>query len=431
MLTQIESARKNIITKEMRAVAKYENVYAKYIRDGIANGTIVILKNNLKKFNPKFRIVGIGKGLKIKVNANIGTSPLSVNLKYEKEKVLTSIKYGADAVMDLSTGGNIQQIRKMVIETSTLPIGTVPVYGLICELSRKGRKFTDATKEQMFNEVEKQLADGVDFVTIHCGLNLKALNVLKKNKRLVGIVSRGGSFLAEWMSHNKKENPFYEYYNDLVKLVKKYDAVISLGDGLRPGCIADNTDEAQITELKTLGELQQYAIKRNVQTMIEGPGHVPINNIEKNIKLQKKYCHNAPFYVLGPLTTDIAPGYDHITSAIGGALAGYFGADFLCYVTPAEHLSLPNLEDVKNGIVAARIAAHSAEIAKGSSRAESRVYKDSSKIDYELSKARKNFDWKRQKELSLDPYEFERRVSAKSKDVCSMCGEFCAMKRRI
>ncbi|HAM38801.1 MAG TPA: phosphomethylpyrimidine synthase [Elusimicrobia bacterium] len=422
-MTQIESAKKNIITKEMQSVAKYENVPSKYIRDGIVKGTIVILKNNLRKNDTKFRIVGIGKGLKIKVNANIGTSPLNVNQKYEEQKVLISIKYGADVIMDLSTGGNIQKIRKMVIGISKLPVGTVPIYGLICDLASKGKKFINATPKQMFEEVEKQLSDGIDFVTIHCGLNLKALNILKKKKRLVGIVSRGGSFIAEWMSHNKKENPFYEYYDDLVKLVKKYDAVISLGDGLRPGCIADNTDEAQIAELKTLGELQQYAFRRNVMTMIEGPGHIPINNIEKNIKLQKKYCHNAPFYVLGPLTTDIAPGYDHITSAIGGALAGYFGADFLCYVTPAEHLSLPNIDDVKNGIIASRIAAHSAEIARG--------YKDSLKIDYELSKARKNFDWKKQKELALDPFEFERRLSAKSKDVCSMCGEFCAMKRKI
>ena len=330
----------------------------------------------------------------VSINALIFDSILTVNQKYEEQKVLISIKYGADVIMDLSTGGNIQKIRKMVIGISKLPVGTVPIYGLICDLASKGKKFINATPKQMFEEVEKQLSDGIDFVTIHCGLNLKALNILKKKKRLVGIVSRGGSFIAEWMSHNKKENPFYEYYDDLVKLVKKYDAVISLGDGLRPGCIADNTDEAQIAELKTLGELQQYAFRRNVMTMIEGPGHIPINNIEKNIKPQKKYCHNAPFYVLGPLTTDIAPGYDHITSAIGGALAGYFGADFLCYVTPAEHLSLPNIDDVKNGIIASRIAAHSAEIARG--------YKDSLKIDYELSKARKNFDWKRQKELSLE-----------------------------
>jgi phosphomethylpyrimidine synthase len=421
--TQIELARKNIITKEMQSVAKYEGISAEYIRKSVANGTIVVLKNNLRPANSKFRVVGIGKGLKIKVNANIGTSPKSKNISYEHKKVLTAIKYGADAVMDLSTGGNISKIRKMVIKTSTIPIGTVPIYGLICDLSRKGKKFINTSAQQMFDEIENQLADGIDFVTVHCGLTLKALNILKKRKRLVGIVSRGGSFLAEWMLHNKKENPLYENYDELLKIVKKYDAVISLGDGLRPGCIADNTDEAQIEELKTLGKLQQYALKRNVQTMIEGPGHVPLNNIEKNIKLQKKYCHNAPFYVLGPLTTDIAPGYDHITSAIGGALAGYFGADFLCYVTPAEHLSLPNVEDVKNGVIASRIAAHSAEIARG--------YKNSLKIDYELSKARKNFNWKRQKMFSIDPYEFEKRLSAKSKDVCSMCGEFCAMKRKI
>ncbi|HAX61414.1 MAG TPA: phosphomethylpyrimidine synthase [Elusimicrobia bacterium] len=422
-MTQIESAKKKIITNEMQQVAKDEQVSADFIRKGVADGTIVILKNNFRLPTSDFRIVGIGKNLKIKVNANIGTSPMHSNIRYEKQKVLTAIKYGADAVMDLSTGGNISQIRKMVIEASTVPVGTVPIYGLICELSRRKKRFVNATANQMLDEIEKQLADGIDFVTVHCGLTLKALSILKKKKRLVGIVSRGGSFLAEWMTYNKKENPLYENFDKLVSIVKKYDGVISLGDGLRPGCIADNTDAAQIEELKTLGHLQKYALARNVQTMIEGPGHVPLNQIEKNIKLEKRYCHNAPFYVLGPLTTDIAPGYDHITSAIGGALAGYYGADFLCYVTPSEHLTLPDLEDVKNGVVASRIAAHSAEIARG--------YKNSLRRDYELSKARKNFDWKKQKELSINPSEFEKRISAKSKDVCSMCGEFCAMKRKI
>lgn len=423
-MTQIEFSKKNIITKEMQEVAKYERVSAVFIRNCVANGTIVILKNNRRKSNTKFRVVGIGKNLKIKVNANIGSSPVNVNIRYEKQKVLTAIKYGADAVMDLSTGGNISRIRKMVIETSNVPVGTVPLYGLICALSHRKKRFAEsASAEQMLEEVEKQLSDGVDFVTLHCGLTLKAIEILKKKKRLVGIVSRGGSFLAEWMIHNKKENPFYENFDEVINISKKYDAVISLGDGLRPGCIADNTDAAQIEELKTLGKLQKYALVRNVQTMIEGPGHVPLNQIEKNIKLEKKYCNNAPFYVLGPLTTDIAPGYDHITSAIGGALAGYYGADFLCYVTPSEHLTLPDLEDVKNGVIASRIAAHSAEIARG--------YKNSLQTDYELSKARKNFNWKKQKALSINPFEFEKRISAKSKDVCSMCGEFCAMKRKI
>ncbi|MBI5574198.1 MAG: phosphomethylpyrimidine synthase ThiC [Elusimicrobia bacterium] len=422
-MTQIEAAKKNIITKEMHSIAKYEGISAEFIRKGIANGTIVILRNHFRLPTSDFRLVGIGRNLRIKVNANIGTSPMNVNISYERQKVLTAIKYGADAVMDLSTGGNISKIREMVIKNSTVPVGTVPLYGLICELSRRKKRFADATAEQMFGEIEKQLSDGIDFVTIHCGITLKALKILKKKKRLVGIVSRGGSFLAEWMLHNKKENPLYENFDKLINIVKKYDAVISLGDGLRPGCIADNTDDAQIEELKTLGELQKHALKNGVQTMIEGPGHIPINNIEKNVVLEKKYCHNAPFYVLGPLTTDIAPGYDHITSAIGGALAGYYGADFLCYVTPAEHLTLPDLEDVKNGVIASRIAAHSAEIARG--------YKNSLQRDYGLSKARKNFNWKKQKALSINPSEFEKRLSAKSKDVCSMCGEFCAMKRKI
>lgn len=422
-MTQIEFAKKKIITKEMHAVARYENVPAGVVRDAVAKGTIVILKNNSRGSSSRFRVVGVGKGLKIKVNTNIGTSPMNCSMAYERKKLLTSIKYGTDTVMDLSTGGNISKIRKMVIKTSAVPVGTVPIYGLICELSRKRKKFADTNTAEMFYEIEKQLADGVDFITVHCGLTRRALEILKKKKRLVGIVSRGGAFLAEWMARNKKENPLYEYFDELLKITKKYDAVISLGDGLRPGCIADNTDAAQIEELITLGKLQKYAMKRGVQTMIEGPGHVPINRIEENVRLQKKYCQNAPFYVLGPLTTDIAPGYDHITSAIGGALAGYYGADFLCYVTPAEHLSLPDIEDVKNGVIASRIAAHSAEIARG--------YDSAKKIDYKLSEARKKFNWKKQKALSIDPYEFEKRLSAKGKDVCSMCGEFCAMKRKI
>ncbi|MBN1383653.1 MAG: phosphomethylpyrimidine synthase ThiC [Elusimicrobia bacterium] len=425
-MTQIEFAKNKVITKEMRAVAKCENVSAGFVCNSVAEGTAVILKNKIR--NPSaaadgIRITGVGKGLKIKVNANIGTSPMNCSMSYERKKLLTSVKYGADTVMDLSTGGDISRIRKMIIKTSAIPVGTVPVYGLICSLSQKRREFYDTNVTEMFYEIEKQLDDGVDFITVHCGLTYKALDILKKNKRLVGIVSRGGAFLAEWMTCNKKENPLYEHFDELLKIVKKYDAVISLGDGLRPGCIADNTDAAQIEELKTLGRLHRYALKRGVQTMIEGPGHIPLNRIEKNIKLQKKYCRNAPFYVLGPLTTDIAPGYDHITSAIGGALAGYYGADFLCYVTPAEHLSLPNIEDVRTGVIASRIAAHSAEIARNNNSSE--------KVDYKISEARKNFDWKKQKALSIDPYKFEERFSARKKDVCSMCGKFCAMKRKI
>ncbi|MEW6556973.1 MAG: phosphomethylpyrimidine synthase ThiC [Elusimicrobiota bacterium] len=422
-MRQIESARKNVVTKEMWEVAKHEQVSVDFIRKGVADGTIVILKNDFRLLTSNFRLVGIGKKLKIKVNANIGTSPLSCNVLYEKQKLFTAIKYGADTVMDLSTGGDVAQIRRTIIKHSTVPVGTVPIYALVCQASKKRKKFPTISIEQMFYEIESQLADGVDFITVHCGITLKALEILKKKKRLIGIVSRGGAFLAEWMLHNKKENPLYENFDNLLKIVKKYDAVISLGDGLRPGCIADNTDLAQIEELKILGELQRYALKRNVQTMIEGPGHIPINNIEKNVLLEKKYCHNAPFYVLGPLTTDIAPGYDHITAAIGGALAGYYGADFLCYVTPAEHLALPTIEDVKNGVIASRIAAHCARIARGN--------KNAIRVDYELSKARKNFNWKKQKKLSIDPSEFEKRCSAKNKEVCSMCGSFCAMKRKL
>ena len=421
--TQIENAARGVITDEMRRVAVRENVSPEFVRAGVAKGTVVILKNNRRKKIKNFRVTGIGGGLSIKINANIGTSPMNCSISAERKKTAAAIKYGADAVMDLSTGGDINRMRKIVLEESAVPVGTVPIYGLICEMNRINKKFLDADINLMLGEIEKHLDAGVDFVTVHCGLTLKALGILKKRKRLVGIVSRGGSFLAEWMSHHGKENPLYEHYGELVKLVKKYDAVISLGDGLRPGCIADATDEAQIEELKTLGSLHRYALKNGVQTMIEGPGHVPLDQIEKNIKLEKKYCDGAPFYVLGPLTTDIAPGYDHITGAIGGALAGYYGADFLCYVTPAEHLTLPGIEDVIDGVVASKIAAHSADVARGR--------KDALRADYELSRARKNFDWKKQRELSLNPDEFGRRRSAKRNDVCSMCGEFCAMKRKI
>jgi phosphomethylpyrimidine synthase len=421
--TLIELSKNNVLTGPVKAAAAAEKVAAEFVRKGVAAGRIVVLKNNSRPKVPGFRTVAVGAGTSVKINANIGTSPMNCDIKSEMRKLAVAVKHGADAVMDLSTGGDIRLMRKMIIAESTIPVGTVPVYGLICEMNRLNRKFVDASPAEMLCEVERQLAEGVDFVTVHCGLTYKALGILKKNKRLIGIVSRGGSFLAEWMSRNKKENPFYEHYDALVKLCKKYDAVISLGDGLRPGCIADNTDEAQLEELKTLGELHKYALVRGVQTMIEGPGHVPLNNIEKNIKLEKKYCAGAPFYVLGPLTTDIAPGYDHITGAIGGTLAAYYGADFLCYVTPAEHLALPDEEDVKNGVIASKIAAHSADIARGNKHALS--------IDYELSKARKSFNWKRQMELCVNPDEFKRRFSAKSDDVCSMCGEFCAMKRKI
>ncbi|OQA91058.1 MAG: Phosphomethylpyrimidine synthase [Elusimicrobia bacterium ADurb.Bin231] len=422
-MRQIESAVKKLQTKEMREVAKSEGCSVTEIMSGIASGTAVILKNTSRPVVPGFRTVGVGKGLSIKVNANIGTSPLNCDLSEEKRKLDIAIRCGTDAIMDLSTGGDIDAIRKSVMKKSVVPVGTVPIYGLICSLNRRGKKFVEATATEMLEEIEKHLDSGVDFVTIHCGLTYKALEILKKKKRLVGIVSRGGSFLAEWMSKNKKENPLYENYDTIVKLCGKYDAVISLGDGLRPGCIHDNTDAAQIQELKTLGLLHKYALKHYVQTMIEGPGHVPINNIRKNIELEKKYCKGAPFYVLGPLTTDIAPGYDHITGAIGGALAGYYGADFLCYVTPAEHLSLPDAKDVENGVIASKIAAHSADIARGR--------KTSLKRDYDISRGRKEFNWKKQRQISINPLEFDKRFSAKPKDVCSMCGEFCAMKRKI
>jgi len=419
-MTQLEKARKGLITKEMKIAARSEKVAPQYIRQGLVDGTIVICRNvNHSAIKP----LAIGKGLRTKVNANIGTSKDHMDLNLELKKLKTAVEAGADAVMDLSTGGNLAAIRKKVMKESTVAIGAVPIYQAAVKMIKNGKAISEMTADDIFAVIEENGKDGVDFITVHCGVTRLSVAALKSQKRILGIVSRGGSMTANWMDCNKKENPLYEEYDRLLKIAHQYDMVLSLGDGLRPGAIDDATDQAQLQELIILGELAARARTAGVQVMIEGPGHVPLTEIVTNIKLQKEICNNAPFYVLGPLPTDIAPGYDHITSAIGGAIAGAAGADFLCYVTPAEHLRLPTLNDVRDGVIAARIAAHIADIAKGVKGARER--------DRKMSRCRNNFDWQGQMDLSIDPQKtvslLEKSKSAKDEG-CTMCGELCAIK---
>lgn len=419
-MTQIKAAKLNKITREMEIVAKTEGIDVNIIRERVAEGKIVIPKNVNHKLE---RICGVGKGLRTKINVNIGTSPDRVNLNYELKKLDVAHKYKADAVMDLSTGGDLKFIRRSIIKKSKITVGTVPIYEVAVKTIKEKKVIVNMTIDDMLKVISEHAEDGVDFMTIHAGVTLSALERLKKEGRLVDIVSRGGSFLAEWMIVNKKENPFYERFDDILDIARKYDVTVSLGDGLRPGSIADASDRSQFQELIILGELAERAREAYVQVMIEGPGHVPINQIEANVILEKRICHDAPFYVLGPLVTDIAPGYDHITSAIGASIAGAAGADFICYVTPSEHLRLPDINDVKDGIIASKIASHVADIAKG--------IKGSLELDMEMSKKRKELNWKAQANLAIDPDKFiNLRKSSPSKleDVCTMCGKYCAMK---
>jgi len=419
-MTQLEQARNGTITKAMERVAQKENLDPHLLAERIANGSVVIPANiHHRNLDP----VGIGKGLTIKVNANIGTSRDHVDLAEELSKLSLAVDAGADTVMDLSTGGDITKILQAILMASTLPVGTVPIYQAAVEIARNTGGIVNLTTDMLFEAVEKQAEEGVDFMTIHCGVTLEALERLRRQGRTTDIVSRGGAFLATWMLYHKKENPFYENFDRLLSVAKRHDITLSLGDGLRPGSLADATDRAQIQELLTLGELTSHAWDAGVQVMIEGPGHIPLNEVETNVVLQKRLCQGAPFYVLGPLVTDIAAGYDHIACAIGGAVAGMAGADFLCYVTPAEHLKLPSPEDVREGVIATKIAAHAADIAKG--------HPGSIERDHEMSKARKALDWKKQISLAMDPEKAEAyRASSKpsSDDVCTMCGEFCAIK---
>jgi phosphomethylpyrimidine synthase len=419
-MTQLEMARKNKISEEMEICAEYEGVDPEFIRKGVENGNIVVIRNKKhKSISP----LAIGKGLKTKVNANIGTSKDRTDIDLELKKVRVSFAAGADTIMDLSTGGDIKAIRKAIIKESSLVIGTVPIYQAAVQMLNSKKAIVEMTAEDMFGVIEENGEDGVDFITVHCGITRKSIGCLEIGGRHLGIVSRGGSFLANWIRCNKRENPLYEQYDKLLELAGHYDMVLSLGDGLRPGCIADATDRAQIEELITLGELTKRARDQGVQVMIEGPGHVPIREIKANVELEKSLCQGAPFYVLGPIPTDIAPGYDHITAAIGGAIAGSAGADFLCYVTPAEHLRLPTIEDVKEGIIASKIAAHIADIAKGVPGAIEK--------DLLMAKYRDEFNWEGQVNISIDPEKvracLETSESAGKKG-CTMCGEFCAIK---
>ena len=419
-MTQLEKARKGLITEEMKIAASTEGLEAEYIRQGMVDGVIVICRNvNHTAIQP----LAIGLGLRTKVNANIGTSKDNNDLTLELEKLKVAEAVGADAVMDLSTGGDLAQIRKAVMEKATVAIGTVPIYQAAVKILQEKKAISEMTSDDIFAVIEENGKDGVDFITVHCGVTRLSVAAVEGQGRILGIVSRGGAMTANWMYCNKRENPLYEEYDRLLDIAHRYDMVLSLGDGLRPGAIEDATDQGQLQELIILGQLAQRARAAGVQVMIEGPGHVPITEIEANIKLQKKICQGAPFYVLGPLPTDIAPGYDHITSAIGGAIAGAAGADFLCYVTPAEHLRLPTLADVREGVIAARIAAHIADIAKGFPGARER--------DRKMSQCRKNFDWQGQVDLSIDPEKtvalLEKSKSAQDEG-CTMCGEFCAIK---
>lgn len=416
--TQMDAARKGILTPQMEQVLADEPISEKELLDRVAKGHIAIPAN---KHHTSLKAAGVGKGLKTKINVNLGVSKDVCSFDAEMNKAQMAIDYKADAVMDLSVSGDTEGFRKRLVAEVPVMIGTVPIYDT---LTRTQKPTEEITIEDWFETVRIHAENGVDFITIHAGLTRKCATSLRTNPRLCGIVSRGGAILFEWMEKTSNENPFYEHFDRLLDICEAYDVCISLGDGLRPGAIKDSTDAPQIEELITLGELTKRAWAHNVQVMIEGPGHVPLHEVEMNMKLQKKLCHQAPFYVLGPLVTDIAPGYDHITSAIGGALAAMHGADFLCYVTPAEHLRLPTADDVKEGIMASRIAAHAGDLAKG--------LKDAEAIDHKMSKARGTLDWDGQFECAMDPEKAKAyRESSKpsDKEVCTMCGDFCAVRR--
>ena len=420
MATQMQQAREGKITEAMKIVAVDEKIDAETIRERVAKGSIAICANiNHKALRP----CGVGEGLSTKVNANIGTSSSFPDIEPELAKLDEAVKCGAHAVMDLSTGDHIDVSRQRIIEHSPIMVGTVPLYEATVRAIREHGAVVEMTDDDILQTIEKQAKDGADFMTLHCGVTLEAINRMREQGRIMDVVSRGGSFITGWMLHNEQENPLYTHYDDILDICEKYDVTISLGDGLRPGCLADATDRAQLTELINLGGLVDRAWKRGVQVMVEGPGHVPYDQIAANMKLEKSLCRNAPFYVLGPLVTDVAPGYDHITAAIGGTLAAASGADFLCYVTPAEHLRLPDLEDMKEGIIASRIAAHAADIAKGIPSARD--------WDNAMSAARAEVDFPKMIELAIDPEKARRyRDSSKPEheDTCTMCGKMCPMK---
>ncbi|MGI6542319.1 MAG: phosphomethylpyrimidine synthase ThiC [Limnochordia bacterium] len=415
--TQMEAARKGIITEELRKVAQKEQMTVEELLPLVAAGKVVICANkNHKCLDPQ----GIGSMLKTKINVNLGVSRDCRDYDLEMKKVMAAVKMGAHAIMDLSSHGDTSQFRRRLTAECPALIGTVPVYDSVIHYQRD---LDQLTAEDLIEVVRRHAEDGVDFITLHCGITRKTIERIKKQNRKLNIVSRGGSLIFAWMCMTGEENPFYQYFDEILEICYEHDVTISLGDACRPGCLADASDVSQIEELVRLGELTKRAWEKNVQVMVEGPGHMPIDQIAANIKIQQTICQGAPFYVLGPLVTDIAPGYDHITAAIGGAIAASAGAAFLCYVTPAEHLALPNLDDVKQGIIAAKIAAHAADIAKG--------VRGAREIDDRMAEARRNFDWETQWECAIDP-ETAKAIRASRKpeyeDSCSMCGKFCAIR---
>lgn len=419
-MTLLDKLRSTHHDAAVAAVAKAESRTEDFIRAGLLAGTISIPRNNRRTLK---RIVGVGRGLSTKVNANIGTSPDHISVEEELEKLETAVAAGADAVMDLSTGGNLTQIRKKILEACPVPLGTVPIYQVACETVARGKNILQMDPQHMFDVVKEQAEQGVDFMTIHCGITRETVNVLERQKRLVGVVSRGGSFLVKWINATGQENPYYEQFDQLLEIAAEYDVTLSLGDGFRPGCTADANDGPQLAELSVLGELVLRCRKAGVQAIVEGPGHMPLDQIAGHVQLAKRLTHDAPLYLLGPLVTDIAAGYDHISGAIGGAIAASAGVDFLCYVTPAEHLRLPDNDDVYQGVIASRIAGHAADLVKDVPGARQR--------DAELSKFRKERNWPGQQKLALDPVKFGKeraKLPPQQEDVCTMCGQFCAMK---
>ncbi|MFQ5956805.1 MAG: phosphomethylpyrimidine synthase ThiC [Candidatus Brocadiales bacterium] len=423
-MTQLIKARDGIITEEMRRVAQNEGCDAEVIRKNIADGKAVIPFNHRRNIGRPKGVLGVGQGLRTKINANIGTAQDYHKVEEELDKLRAAEKAGADAVMDLSTGGNLREVRKRVMEESTITVGSVPIYEAVVDVSSSSHPIRAMKARDMLEAVRRHCEDGVDFVTVHCGATKGVLKLLGEGHRVCGVVSRGGVFLVEWMAAHNKENPFYENFDELLDMAREYDVTLSLGDAMRPGALADAFDRVQVYELNVLAELCQRAWERGVQVIIEGPGHVPMNQVTSQVQLQKELCRGAPFYVLGPIVTDVAPGYDHITSAIGGAIAAAAGADFLCYVTPSEHLSLPRVQDVWDGVMAARIAAHAADIAKG--------IKSAWEWDKTMSQMRRKRDWEGQFATCIDRERAESfratRPTSDNDGVCSMCGHYCVFK---
>ncbi|MBU1999121.1 MAG: phosphomethylpyrimidine synthase ThiC, partial [Candidatus Omnitrophica bacterium] len=419
-MTQLELAKSGVVTPIIRIISGIENIKEGELLKKIASGKAVIPLNRSHKIK---KPCAIGSGLRTKVNANIGTSTDIAVISEELKKLAYAVRYGADTVMDLSVGDDLEKTRCEILKTSPIPVGTVPIYEVAVKAQKRQGDFLRFDQDDCLEVLESQAKEGVDFFTIHAGITKESLKVLRKNKRLLGIVSRGGAIMAHWISDNNKENPFFAHFDRVLDICHEYDVTLSLGDGLRPGTILDSTDKAQLSELSILGRLVAQSRKRGVQVMVEGPGHVPLHQIKENIELEKKYCHQAPFYVLGPLVCDVGAGYDHITSAIGGALAASYGADFLCYVTPSEHLRHPTLDDVREGVIASRIAAHAGDITKG--------VKGAIDWDKDISLARKKRDWKKQISLSIDPDKaryYRNSSRPKLLDVCTMCGKYCSIK---